>query len=95
MAAGLITVAHNSGGPLTDIIGPAAAKLFSYADSCGVGFLASSAEDYADAFEYVLTKMAEPCQKAMRQAAFARAQEKFSEDCFCRDWLQYIRGLLT
>ncbi|KAA3674212.1 alpha-1,2-mannosyltransferase [Paragonimus westermani] len=95
MAAGLITVAHNSGGPQTDIIGPAAAKIFSSADECGVGFLACTAEDYADAFEYVLTKMTEPCQKAMQQAARARACEKFSEDCFCRDWLQYIRDLLT
>lgn len=44
MDAGLIVVAHNSGGPKTDIISPGSN-----------GFLASTAEEYADALHQALS----------------------------------------
>lgn len=43
MAAGLVVVAHNSGGPKDDII--------ETKDSSRTGFLASTPEEYADAIE--------------------------------------------
>lgn len=46
MAAGLITIAHNSGGPKSDIIGAA---------DCA-GFLATTAEEYAEAIHKGLTE---------------------------------------
>lgn len=44
MDAGLIVVAHNSGGPKTDIISPGSN-----------GYLAATAEEYADALHQALS----------------------------------------
>ncbi|TGZ64846.1 hypothetical protein CRM22_006146 [Opisthorchis felineus] len=95
MAAGLITVAHNSGGPLTDIIGPAMNALPSGGDSRhtnrGVGFLAATAEEYANCFEYILTRMTPDQLEALRGAALSRSRELFSDECFSRGWLNNIK----
>ena len=47
MAAGVIVVAHQSGGPLTDIV--------CTSDSGQTGYLACSADQYADSLLTVLT----------------------------------------
>jgi len=45
MASGLIVIAHNSAGPLKDIIGPAPKT---------VGFLCENKEDYSDTIVEIL-----------------------------------------
>ncbi|CAH8547715.1 unnamed protein product [Heterobilharzia americana] len=70
MASGLITVAHRSGGPLTDIIGPSESSTSSsQLERSDVGFLASTADEYADIFELILLKMSEPQINVIRQNA--------------------------
>ncbi len=72
MAAGLLTIAHNSGGPKSDIIlevGPG-----------GTGFLATTAQEYADAMYKALTLNAKEAN-AMRQKAKASAT-RFSDEAF-------------
>ncbi|VDN98959.1 unnamed protein product [Rodentolepis nana] len=85
MAAGLVTVANKSGGPLMDIIGPALAEPRvdpSTVKPTPVGYLASSEAEYADIFHYVLVN-ATSCQlDPLRFAAKKRAQSLFSEAAF-------------
>ncbi len=69
LAAGLIVVAHNSGGPKTDII-----------QNGMNGFLANTAEEYYIAFENIL-KMSESKLETIRQVARGKIQ-KFDEDTF-------------
>ncbi|CAH8849684.1 unnamed protein product [Trichobilharzia szidati] len=91
MASGLITVAHRSGGPLTDIIGPSESSISSIqSEKSGVGFLASTAEEYADIFELILLKMSEAQIHAIRQNAIKWVREKFSEDCFINGWIEQM-----
>ena len=70
MAAGLITIAHNSAGPKEDIIGN---------EQNSVGFLASSKEEYADcilrAFEMYDQKAGQEMIKNARQKSL-----KFSDE---------------
>jgi alpha-1,2-mannosyltransferase len=69
MAAGLIVVAHNSGGPKTDII-----------QYKVTGYLAATAEEYVEALHEALTL---PTQEAqlLREKAKASAL-RFSDDVF-------------
>ena len=50
MAAGLVTVAHKSGGPLMDLIKPVDIlnDAFSTSESKSTGYLATTANEYAD-----------------------------------------------
>lgn len=80
MAAGVILVAHNSGGPKVDII--------EHAES---GFLATSADEYAECFARVLDLYDEhggdDCQDLarMREKAIASVQ-RFSQEHFCQQF---------
>ena len=47
LAAGLVTIAHDSGGPKADIIGPGNGK---------TGYLASTVEGYAEKMHEIFTK---------------------------------------
>ena len=77
MAAGLIVVAHNSGGPKSDIVTPGQ-----------TGFLASTAQEYAEAIHQALTL--EPAQAAqLRQRAQSSAL-RFSDQVFCKSFQQVI-----
>ena len=58
MAAGAITLAHNSGGPRMDIIQPGE-----------TGFLCTTAEEYADGMRRVLVEMGEQEKRKMRERA--------------------------
>jgi alpha-1,2-mannosyltransferase len=57
MAAGLITIAHDSGGPKSDIITPPT-----------TGFLATTETQYAQAMQHVFSMSASE-QQAIRDAA--------------------------
>ena len=96
MAAGLVTVAHRSGGPLMDIIGPAVAQPDSDPSKIKptpVGYLASQKEEYAKVFHYVLVK-AKPNQlNPLRVAARRRAKGLFSVQSFCKGWLEFVQRL--
>jgi alpha-1,2-mannosyltransferase len=65
MAGGAVCIAHRSGGPLRDIIGP----------SPGSGLLADTAEEYAAALELVLETMDSSDREAMQVAARVRARQ--------------------
>jgi len=71
MAAGLITIAHNSGGPRSDII-----------LSGETGYLASTAEEYANVMKAVFSQDKNDVQfLQMREKGRASAQ-RFSDDVF-------------
>lgn len=96
MAAGLVTVANRSGGPLMDIIGPALAEPRinpSTVKPTPVGYLASNEAEYADIFQYVLVDATPSQLDPLRNAAKKRAQSLFSEAAFCKGWLQFVHEL--
>ncbi|BHF66444.1 asparagine-linked glycosylation protein [Sparganum proliferum] len=98
MAAGLVTIAHRSGGPLTDIIGPAQGHLPAAAGEALpskpiVGFLATTETEYARLFEYVLVRMNPAQRQAIGEAAATRASTMFSEAAFTRGWMGFLRCL--
>jgi alpha-1,2-mannosyltransferase len=78
MASGLIVVAHNSGGPKSDIVAPHES-----------GFLASTADEYADAIYQVLTMGKEETIR-MRQNAQASSL-RFSDEAFVQSFKEVIR----
>ena len=79
MAAGLIVVAHNSGGPASDIVHPGE-----------TGFLATTADEYATALEQALLTVdnSEMAQKAQVSA------RRFSDDVFEREFQAAVLPLL-
>ena len=89
MAAGLITIAHNSGGPKTDIIGPTLAGCADGATTAPgddgsdvgerAGFLASDEKTYADMMERALN-LTERQAIAVRLNARKRAKMFSDED---------------
>lgn len=72
MAAGLLVVAHDSGGPKADIVTPFAGRQ--------TGFLARSCEEYADAIKDALS-MDEARMIQIRRSARASAM-RFSDEVF-------------
>ncbi|KAI0763548.1 mannosyltransferase [Trametes elegans] len=77
MAAGVIPVAHASGGPLLDIIVPLNGE--------PTGYHATSPETFAEAFRTVLT-LPKEADLAMRQRARTWAVQKFSTEEFEKAW---------
>ena len=73
MAAGLITVAHNSGGPKSDIVTVST-------DKERTGFLASTAEEYADAIHQILTM--DPEQVEQIRARAQQSALRFTDTVF-------------
>ena len=57
MAAGLVTIAHNSGGPQTDIV-----------EQGETGFLTTTADDYAEAIHQALTMTKDDSETMRRRA---------------------------
>lgn len=72
MASGLLTIAHDSGGPKSDIVLEVGRG--------GTGFLATTAEEYAEAMHKALTLDAKEAE-AMRQNAKESAT-RFSDEAF-------------
>ncbi|KAF9335904.1 asparagine-linked glycosylation protein [Podila minutissima] len=73
MAAGLIPVAHNSGGPKMDIVRPF--------NNAPTGYLATTAQEFAEALEKVLVAD-ESSLLDMQLRARDSVQERFSEKVF-------------
>ncbi len=84
MAAGLLTIAHRSGGPLTDIIGT---------EDKNLGMLASNPKEYGDAIAFGIKNF------KSRQVGVIREQgrestKRFSNDVFQERFLDLIDGFL-
>ncbi|KAH9891871.1 mannosyltransferase [Cubamyces lactineus] len=77
MAAGVIPVAHASGGPLLDIIVPLGGE--------PTGYHATSPETFAEAFRTVFT-LPQEAEFAMRQRARTWAVQRFSAEEFEKGW---------
>ena len=76
MAAGLVTIAHNTGGPKSDIVVP-------HGDKKQItGFLASSVDEYADAM-YKALKNGPNCEENLSIRIVARdTAQRFSDNIF-------------
>jgi alpha-1,2-mannosyltransferase len=85
LAAGVVPVAHNSGGPALDII-----------EDRRTGRLATTEKEYADAMEeLLLTPGAEPRRRAMAAAGRASVATRFSEAAFAEAMVEALRPVLA
>jgi len=76
MAAGLITIAHNSGGPKTDII-----NVQDNEKECRTGYLAYSEEEYSTTMNIILNQLSLEKCLAIRESA-QKSSQRFSDDMF-------------
>lgn len=83
MAAGLITIAHRSGGPLTDII--------ETSEGSRTGFLASTPEEYAACILHVMQMSREQLAR-LREAARASV-DRFTSGEFQKGFLRAVEPL--
>ena len=83
-AAGLIGVVNNSGGPKNDIVVDV--------DGLPTGYHASTASEYAAAFENALS-LSLPDKIAMRQRA-RKSAKRFTEEAFADRWLEHVANLV-
>lgn len=88
MAAGLIVIAHNSGGPKTDIVVPLSSAA---PNTATTGFLASTAEEYANCIHRVLS-MSVGEAKAIRRNAMESAR-RFTDEVFAESFERAILDL--
>ncbi|KAJ8679055.1 hypothetical protein QAD02_014842 [Eretmocerus hayati] len=84
MAAGLIMVAHASGGPKADIIETQSGSQN--------GFLATKAEEYAQIIAYII-KMT-PREKDMMRNAARSSVQRFSNEHFVKEFTRTLEPLL-
>ena len=81
MAAGLVTVAHDSGGPKADIIlNPW--KFKDSSDDGSTGCLANSAEEYANALHEILMRDASSSEVLRVRENGRKSAERFSDEVF-------------
>ncbi len=89
MAAGLIVVAHNSGGPKKDIITPpntAATSESQDGSPLHTGYLASTEEEYADCIDKALLDgNAKDANTGIRLRARKSVRSKFSDETFTQN----------
>ena len=85
LAAGLITIAHRSGGPLMDIIVEEA--------STRNGFLAANDKEYAECIANILKNMSFDERKSVQDRARASVN-RFSEKEFEKEWIRLTRRLI-
>ncbi|KAI9095198.1 hypothetical protein DFS34DRAFT_651528 [Phlyctochytrium arcticum] len=83
MAAGLIPIAHNSGGPKLDIIRDGV-----------TGLLATTVDEYVACLEKVLVGMSELEVGEMRSAARESVRDRFSERQFVDGFVDALGGVL-
>lgn len=76
MAAGLITIAHNSGGPKTDII-----NILDNEKEDRTGYLAYSEEEYSATMNIILNELSSEKCLAIRERA-QKSSQRFSDDIF-------------
>ena len=85
MAAGLLTLAHRSGGPLMDII---------VEETNGRnGFLAAHDKEYAAEIAYVLNTLTPEGRNAIRERARSSV-DRFSEREFENGWVRATEALI-
>jgi len=84
MAAGLIPVVHNSGGPKMDIV--------TQVDGKPTGYHASTAAEFADTYTKAFALSEEECL-AMRQRA-RESSKRFSEEVFMSAWTEEMHKIL-
>uniref|UniRef100_A0A1B6ENG8 GDP-Man:Man(3)GlcNAc(2)-PP-Dol alpha-1,2-mannosyltransferase n=1 Tax=Cuerna arida TaxID=1464854 RepID=A0A1B6ENG8_9HEMI len=84
MAAGLVMLAHRSGGPKLDIV--------EEQESCRTGFLAETAEEYADVIVRIINTPSNELDN-IRKAA-RKSVERFSIDSFEEKFLSAMNPLL-
>ncbi len=80
MAAGLIMVAHKSGGPMLDIV--------EESDTSRNGFLASEATEYAEKIAVILI-LSEMARNRIREAARS-STNRFSTEEFKKNFLRAV-----
>jgi len=84
MAAGVVTIAHNSGGPKTDII-----------EHGNTGFLAVTEEEYAKCLEQALvTKNEQPLSHTDMQRRARLSAQRFSDEAFGEQFAACLVPLL-
>jgi alpha-1,2-mannosyltransferase len=83
-AAGLVSVVHNSGGPKLDIVVEV--------DGGRTGFHATTAEEFADAFEEALSMPEEEVKLVRRRAR--KSALRFSEEKFEEGWMKEFDRLM-
>ncbi|OQS04800.1 GDP-Man:Man(3)GlcNAc(2)-PP-Dol alpha-1,2-mannosyltransferase isoform X2 [Thraustotheca clavata] len=71
MAAGMVVIAHNSGGPAVDIVKP------------GTGYLASAADEYASAMYQILTNRSNEDIQRNGRASSHRFSDEVFQEAFC------------
>jgi alpha-1,2-mannosyltransferase len=77
-ASGVIPVAHNSGGPQMDIIVPR--------NNRPTGYLARTAEEYANCIEDIFQKT--PQERNEIQLNARLSVQRFSDETFCEKMIQ-------
>jgi alpha-1,2-mannosyltransferase len=80
MAAGLITIAHNSGGPKLDIVKPGE-----------TGFLATTADEYASCIHQALTMKSSQTDIIRNKAQ--QSSLRFSDEVFAESFQKVILDL--
>eukprot|EP01027_Heterolobosea_sp_BB2_P008481 GEZU01012584.1.p2 GENE.GEZU01012584.1~~GEZU01012584.1.p2 ORF type:complete len:101 (-),score=27.46 GEZU01012584.1:161-463(-) len=86
MAAGVITLAHNSAGPKMDIVVPFEGKQ--------TGYLAETEEEYANFMHSILLDYDSRNPRLMEIQKYARKQaQRFSEETFYADTKQCLSRL--
>lgn len=85
MAAGNIMVANNTGGPKLDIV-------VSDSNSQPTGFLADTAESYADSFAKILIMNPDEREKLRLRAK--RSVDRFSDETFNDHFYQIFQTLM-
>ena len=84
MAAGTVTLAHDSGGPKLDIV--------THFKGGKTGFLANSVETYASAMEEIFSMPEDERQHLIKNAR--QSTERFSERCFEDQFLEAVKVFL-
>jgi len=85
MAAGLVMLAHNSGGPRMDIVVPHNEQT--------TGFLASSEEQFAQQMSLILTMADDELMRIRTRAR--QSMHRFTEEEFSRTFLTAVEPLFT
>ena len=88
MAAGLIVIAHNSGGPKSDIVVPYSHitpdNLSASARTTTTGFLATTVEEYAERIHYIMSLDTIEVSAVRRNAMQSAA--RFTDEVFAQSF---------
>jgi alpha-1,2-mannosyltransferase len=84
MAAGLIPVVHDSGGPKLDIVVPHDGEL--------TGYHAETAEEFADAYRRVVQM--QPDESFAMRVRAREVAKRFTEEVFARMWVEEVGKLV-